>query len=59
MVEIIVGIKKQEKDQIDRATKGSNEYRPPNVNLSNVKQQAKFSSLDKNWSNPKPNIPRR
>jgi len=58
IVNIITDIKKQEKEQIDRATKGTRgEYRPPN--LSNIKQPTKFSSLNKNWSNPRPNIPKR
>jgi len=59
MVEIIVDIKKQEKDEINRATKSPNEVRTPNINMSNIKQPSRFSSLNKNWSNPKPNIPKR
>jgi len=59
IVNIIVDIKRQEKDQMDRATRGTRDYHPPSTNLSSIKNSAKFSSLNKNWSNPRPNIPKR
>ena len=59
IIDIIIDIKKQEKDQVDRATKGTRDYHPPNINLNTIKKPIRFSSLNKNWSNPRPNIPRR
>ena len=61
IVDVIVQIKKQEKSEIDRASKGSsqNVSPPPNLNSIKAATPSRFSSLNKNWSNPKPNIPRR
>ena len=59
VVDIIVDIKKQEKAELEKARKGTGEYQPPNVNLSQIRTPSRFSSLNKNWSNPRPNLPRR
>ncbi len=56
IVEVILKIKDQEKEAMKRASTTSKSVTPP-PRMSNKPE--KFSSLNKNWSNPRPNMPKR